>query len=231
LENLHQEVSRLVHFWFVRKSKSAGNKTEWKSLQCPVITISRQRGCRGVELAKMLANQLKFKILEKNLIDYMVRYIGPRCELMESLSIEQQSMLEERKQSFLTENVRHADEYIEGLFEVLQTAILQQGIILTGRGSQFFVPPGQGLRVQFLCDPEQRLQNLVEFEEMSPEEALREIETVDQERENFLRKYFADDPRSARHYDLTINLTATRMNTAIQAIITAAREQRWSVSK
>ena len=93
------------------------------------------------------------------------------------------------------------------------------------------MPPGQGLQVQFLCDPEQRLQNLVEFEEMSPEEALREIETVDQERENFLRKYFADDPRSARHYDLTINLTATRMNTAIQAIITAAREQRWSVSK
>lgn len=57
------------------------------------------------------------------------------------------------------------------------------------------------------------------------DEVRREMEAADHTREAYVRHFYRCDPASAQHYHLVIDTTALPLETAVELIVTAARDR------
>ncbi len=227
-------VSRQVKKWDVeRKAHEEALKENEEHIEPsvkvkPVITISRQRGCRGYELAKLLAHELQYGLFDRTIVDYIAQHMGVRSELVESLDEKNRSELELWVSSILSQKVFDHDEYIHALSEAVKTTALQGGVVILGRGSNFILAGTGAFHLRFVAPLEYRIRTLCEFERMNEKQAMEEIRKVDQERSDFVYRYFKRPINDPAAYDLTINMENTTLNSAVKIALTALRAKGWS---
>lgn len=235
MTDIHVIVSRQVKRWDLeRKAFEESQKEEKKTVERPadvkpVVTISRQRGCRGGELAKLLAHELNYGFFDRNIVDYIAQHMGIRSELVESLDEKDRSELELWINNLFSNRVFDHDEYIRALGESVKTMALQGGVVILGRGVNFLLADTPSYHVRLTAPLSVRMDNLRQFEGKTESEAMEEIKKVDRERSAFVYRYFKksiDDPLA---YDLTINIAKLKMDGAIKIILTALRARGWTL--
>jgi cytidylate kinase len=180
-----------------------------------VITIEREFGC-GAQIAKLLADDLGWKLWDQLLTTEIARLAEcDRCEVEQreertdplyyrllksvlrgsfegSLNVHRLKMLD-------------ADSIFKLTEHVVQEAAAQGKCVIVGRGSAFFLQNWDDAFHVFLYAPyEDKVTRLVESG-TDKEEAGRLIETVDQDRASFIKKYFGQDWPNRHLYHLMIN--------------------------
>jgi len=235
MSDIHVIVSRQVKRWdmermaFEKAVKDKSEVAERFARVKPVITVSRQRGCRGHELAKLLAHELKYGLFDRRIVDYIVQHMGIRCELVESLDERDRSELELWVNSILTQQTFDHDEYIRALGEAIKTTAMQGGVVILGRGGNFLLSDTSTFHIRLVAPEAVRIRNLHELEGMSETQALEEIKKVDRARADFIHRYFKrsiDDPTA---YDLIMNMEKTTLDGAVKTIRSALRARGWSL--
>ncbi len=232
MEKVHQIVNRQVQRWNLERAAFENvSRNESSTIHMPetkpIVTISRQRGCRGPELVKLLAHKLHYGFFDRNIVDYIAQNAGVRRELVESLDERERSELEIWVESILRERIFDRNDYIRALSEVFKTAFLQGGIIILGRGANFLLRNLPALHVRIVASEEARIRNMLELEGMSANQARDEIKTVDYERAQFVRRYFKKDIEDPLAYDLIINMGTNTIDAAVEIILTALRKREW----
>lgn len=197
----------------------------------PVVTISRQRGCRGREFAKLLAHDLHYGMLDHSIIEYIAQHLGVRSEVVELLDERDRSDLELWCQEMFSGHVFHHDDYIRELGEVVKSAALHGGVVIVGRGANYFLKESHVYRLRLVASEAARVDNLVKMEGMSPDHARNEIARVDEGRAHFVKRYFKKDIDEASDYDLTINLATNSLDAAVKTVVSALRARGWSVEQ
>lgn len=216
MNNLHYRISRLVHHWFLeRKRQAEQNIVTFK----PVITLSRQRGCRGQELSRLLAYELEYYLLDRDMIHYAAKHIGPRCEIVESLDSQMREELERALQNRFAEAVTPSYDFFYGVCETVWSVALQGSVVILGRGANFLLETFPGLRVRLVAPIDYRVRSLIDYEEYSETEARIEIEREDRLREAFVLQYYDQNIHDPLHYDLVLNMGSLHLDTAVQAIV------------
>jgi hypothetical protein len=215
---------RQMSNWELARLQRLG-KTETKRL--PVedfVTISREVGVQGEEIAQALSTKLGWPVFGKNLLEAMAGDDALRHQIYSSMDERDMAWWEETLRSLLDQQFT-LNDYFHRLCETVFSLTTQSSCIFVGRGCDLILPSELGFRVRLVASLDQRLERLSTEKGLSPEGAERELKRIERERGEFLRHHFRVAPEDPTRHDLTINLERTTVDQAVDTIL-AAREIR-----
>jgi cytidylate kinase len=184
-----------------------------------IITIEREYGSGAAKIAERLADKIGWKLWDQLLTSEIARLaecdrsqVVQREERMDPLYYRLlKSVLRGSFEGSLNVHrlkLLDADTIFKVTERVVQKAAAEGNCVLVGRGSAFFLRNREDALHVFLYAPdEDKLRRLVEGG-MHKAEAAQLIDTVDQDRADFIKKYFGQIWPDRHLYHLMIN---TRM--------------------
>ena len=194
-----------------------------------IVTIEREYGCGGGEIAARLANRLGWKLWDQILTEEIARLARCPKAIVEGREERCDPLYYRLFKSFLRGSYEGSlnahklnvvdSESILKLTErvVLHAAQKGQGV-LVGRGSQHFLANREDTLRLFLYAPrENKVQRLI-ARGKSHRDAEELADTVDRERQEFIKKYFHVEWPNREIYHAMIN-TAVGDETVVQMIL------------
>ena len=181
-----------------------------------ILTLSRQMGSLGDEVAETLASKLGWELITRN--ELLPRFLGLRLDSNEL------RMLTESAKYYL-----HTDSSGRTYKELLETALHEyarsESAILVGFGSQsIFAGHPDALHVRIAASRVVRLNRMRKQYHLSVKDAEQIIETADRKHRKFVSTVFGIDLADPAHYHLTINtdsLTVAECAGTILALVEA----------
>jgi cytidylate kinase len=184
-----------------------------------IITIEREYGCGGGEIAQLLAQRLGWKLWDQLLTEEIARLANCPKAVVEAREERNDPLYYRLFKSFLRGsyegsinapklNLVDSETILRITRRVVEHAAERGNCVIVGRGSQQFLKDRPDtLRVFLYAPREDKVRRLL-ARGKSESEAEELVDTVDRERADFIQKYFnAEWPDRAIYH--------TMMNTAI----------------
>ena len=189
------------------------------------LTIARDEGSLGNEVALELSRRLGWHVFDKEIVTFIARNAHVRENLVRQLDQKSQNLIEDTI-SRLLRMPEYAsfgsEEYHESLLRTLVCLATQGAAILVGRGANFALREDErGFRVRVTASPEVRIQRLRRVWNVAQDEASRRMRAGDEERRNFIQQYFRGDFDDASVYDLTCNTDRLSVERTVTTILSA----------
>jgi cytidylate kinase len=165
-----------------------------------VITVSREYGAGGYEVAHLLAEQLGWELLDRELLH--------RAAAIEHLPDAELERLDEKAVSLADRFRLHPphQRYLHGLTEAARQAAARGNVVLVGRGTGHLLADfPHTLHLRLVAPLQWRAQRMASKEGWSPELALARCAEQDSTRERFNRYFFGEAPFQLWRYDLTFH--------------------------
>lgn len=183
----------------------------------PVITVSRQHGARGGEVARRLAEELKLDLFDREIIQHIAEDAHLSERVVASLDEKDREALADWLSSFAGSSYLSPVGYLLHLTRVVGTIARHGGAVLVGRGAHLILGPGEALRVLVVAPLEFRAATVREREGLSERDARRRIAEVDAERKAFLMKHFHAESDDPCRFDLVVNTAILGADGAVGA--------------
>lgn len=200
-------VDRQFRRWEMELSIShqQGARRDSPAIAHPVITVSRQHGSIGSDIAARLAEHFRYTLLHRDIIDRMCQSTDYSRRLLETLDGHAQSQLTNWVTAMLAGRFVDESDYVRALLETVYSIARLGGVVVVGRGSNFIVGLERGFHIRVVAPRETRAEHLMQRSGLSRKDALHEIESIDRHRAEFVRRTFGrstDDPLA---YDVVVN--------------------------
>lgn len=181
------------------------------------ITISRQYGSGGGEIARLLAEKLGWRLVDHEVVVGVARELG--------VSQEEAEAQDERSESLITRllagmSLAYPNEgtelaaspearatlYQEALRRVVETAANEGNVVIVGRASQVVLANRRDVfHARIVAPLDLRVVYVSRREDLNPQQARDRINHKDQDRIKSLQARFHRHPDEASLYDLTVN--------------------------
>ena len=183
-----------------------------------VITISRQLGSGGDEIAEMLASRLGWRCLCRDIIDRAARSSGaPEAALAE---------IDELKILGLRPAAPARQAYRQAVEAIIRQAAEEGRAVIVGRGGQAILRHHpQALHVKIVSSPELRVRRLMAQEGINEEAAVNRIVASDRSQATYLRREHGIRWLDPLFYDLVINIGWGDFSWAVDLILLAAEKK------
>jgi len=204
----------------------------------PIVTISRQYGSGGSEVAERVATALGWHLYDNAMVDEVARRLG--------MSTEEVSAREERVPS-LPERIATAmalgvpevmptvadlalesseERIVEVTKRVIAEAVLAGPAVLVGRGAQCMLAERtDALHVFCYAPPDSLVAYVITNLGMSPGDAQRAVSEKNHQREQYVKRYWKRNWRDLANYHLCVNTAWLGLDGAADAIVQLARER------
>jgi cytidylate kinase len=169
------------------------------------ITISREPGSGGSEVARRLAADLSMDLIGSQIIQKVAGRAGTSDKVVASLDEKEVSQMDSWIDSMFRTRHIWPDEYLRHLTQVIGTIGKQGNTVIVGRGAQFILPPQETFRVRLIASREIRIRNVMKDSNTDFKDSERYVYKMEADRNAFHRKYFNSDWANADHYDLVVN--------------------------
>ncbi len=218
-------IDRQLRRWELERSiaRATGATHSLEPASQPLITVSRQHGSRGAEIAAGLAEHFQYTLLHRDVIDRLCESTGYSHRLLEALDERTRSGIDTWCASMVSGHYVDSSDYVRALFQTIQSIARLGGVVVVGRGSNFIVGLDHGFHVRVVAPRESRIQRLMDREGVGRREAEREVSACDRVRSEFTRRTFgrsADDPLA---YDVVVNSDSMPPDAACDWLAEAAR--------
>lgn len=202
--------------WRVSESEPVKDLTAAKTP--PVITISRETGCRATQIAQKLADTLKMDLMGSKIIQMVAESTEMSEKIVKSLDEKEITKRDEWLSALFDKRNLWPDQYLQHLTKVIGTIGRHGNAVILGRGATFILPHEETFSVRIIAPWETRIKNSLQT---TREEAQRYLANTDSSREAFVRKYFNADVRDPAYYDLVLNMRGFSIDSAVESIIGA----------
>ena len=194
-------------------------RESWSKGMIKIITIEREYGCGGGEIAQLLAQQLGWKLWDQLLTGEIARLADCPKAVVEGREERTDPLYYRLFKSFLRGsyegslnahkiNSVDSDCILKFTESVVQQVAKTGNSVIVGRGSQHFLRNRQDTLRVFLYAPRENKVRRLQARGKSEDEAEQLVDSVDRERADFIQKYFhVEWPNRAIYH--------TMMNTAI----------------
>ena len=186
-----------------------------------IITISRETGAGGSEIARRLADELKMDLIGGQIIERVAKNARMSTKVVETLDEKAVSRVDSMINSLFVSRHLSPDSYLRHLTWVLGTIGEHGNAIVVGRGANFVLPKEITFRIRFVAPKEYRVQHFVKSRGMTKAEATKYVEKKDEDRRGYIRNYFKADASDPSHYDLVINTEMTGIEGAAKIVVAA----------
>lgn len=218
-------------FEIVNKNSFLGRHLSYLKLfennrQLPIITISREKGSGGRIIAYEVAKQLggQWKVFHKEIVEQIARETNLTKELIDEVDEKNIPMIDEIVADFFGKRYLNLSSYYKHLLKILSTIAHRGNAVIVGRGANFLIK--NALKIRIICDKEQRMKWLIQYEKFSRDKAIKMIEDYDKKRIEFNKNLFQKDPCEEHYYDMIIK-TSDYLNVqeASKLIVRLARKR------
>ncbi len=176
-----------------------------------IITISRQIGSGGDEIAARLAKELGFTLVDQGLLVPLMQEHGLSKADFEELDEERH----ERGALGREESRVHVD-LLQALIADLAA---EKDLVVLGRGGQFIFRGSPGaLHVRVVAGAKERVKRLMEERGVEEKAAVGLIQESDEARRAFIEYHYGEDLDAPAHYDLILNTDRLSLEAATQVI-------------
>lgn len=191
-----------------------------------VITISREIGSGGHTVGKILADKLKTFYFDKYLIEQLTKKFGLTTSAIEKLKGEKKNWLVEMLHSLAPVPSAQAldvdakfsqefrinvtpDDIYEAETEILKELADEGSCIIAGR-SGFYVlrDHPNHLHVFITASDEYRVQRIMRKQCLKEASARALMKSIDEARENYIKRHTGTSRYDARNYDLVLKADA-----------------------
>jgi cytidylate kinase len=194
-----------------------------------IITVEREYGCGGGEIAKHLSERLGWKLWDHLLTEEIARLANCTKAAVEQREERTDPLYYRLFKSFLRGsyegsinaqklNLVDSENILKMTERVVQHAAKKGECVIVGRGSQLFLKDRPDTFRVFLYAPREDKVRRLLARGKTEKEALDLVDTVDRERAGFIEKYFHVEWPDRAVYHVMIN-TAVGDDTVVQTIL------------
>ena len=210
-------------------------------METRIVTIARQVGTLGEEVARIVADELHFHLLDYRLVQAAAEEAGVSTETVADA---------EHKPSFFTRIIEAlarnpgstattgwmepinmgatplltSTDYRDLVAQVIADYASRGDVLFLGHGAQFTLANRPDtLRVFITGGPEARKRRVMAGMVCSEEQAAEVISRTDSERSKYFKEYFHHDWLLPNHYDICVNTDHLNPSQAAEIILGAVR--------
>ncbi|MBR3710410.1 MAG: cytidylate kinase-like family protein [Bacteroidales bacterium] len=207
-----------------------------------VITINRESGSGGGEIARLLGEKLGLKVYGRAILQSVADYFNTTLEDMDRVKAQKANWWNDFCKFYrqFDTTSRSGDSYPEATpltlyyaeARLLRELAEQESCIIVGRaGFHIFRDNPNALHLLIMADRDARIARIATKQNLSPEEAAKVIDKTDKARDTFV-KTVADTSRyDARNYDFVLNVTNMPTDTVAQFLADNIRKKYPSLAK
>jgi cytidylate kinase len=192
----------------------------------PIITISREPGSGGSEIARRLAKAMNMDLIGGQIIQHVADSAKMSRKVIESLDEREVTFRETLISSFFGEKRPWPGEYLRHLTHVIGTIGIFGNVIIVERGANYVLPQEKTFKVRIIAPMELRIKYFMDDRGYTRAEAEQYVVKTENNRKAFVRKYFNTDMADPAHYDMIINTEKISMAAATESIIVAFNQRR-----
>jgi cytidylate kinase len=179
-----------------------------------VITVSREYGAGGGEVARGLAEALRWELLDRELL-----HQAAAVEHVPDADLER---LDEKAIGMADRFRLHPphQRYLHGLAEAARQAVARGNVVLVGRGTRQLLGDTPGaVHLRLVAPREWRVERMARREGWTPEQALARCLEMDRTRERFTRYFFGARALQSSQYDLVVNTARVPLDDVVACVL------------
>jgi cytidylate kinase len=205
-----------------------------------LITISRQFGAGGAQVARRVADALAWSVVDNELIGLVAERAG--------LSPEEVAKRDERVPSFVERLARtlvvSSQEFalpqpdqaalmpepeIVKITEAVVREVAAQGrVVLVGRAASAVLSRRHdALHARVVASPSWRAVQVAEREKIDPAAAEKRVDEMDAQRARYHRQYYGRDWEDSVHYHIVLNTEMLGLGGAAEVLVARALALGW----
>jgi cytidylate kinase len=178
------------------------------------ITLSRQLGTKGTEVAELVAKELQYALYGKEEIERKAQELGFLDDIR---------AVNDKGPSPLKRYFSWKPEiYLNHLYSVIYDLTRQGSAVLLGRGGNMLLRIPNALHVRVIASQETRVNHLVQ-NGYKRDAAFMCMKKSDRERKKFFKYAFHRDWDNSDLYDIILNMDHLTVKAAADTILCAAR--------
>lgn len=170
----------------------------------PLITISREMGSGGRPIAELVAKKMgkPWKVFHNDMMDEIAKESHLEKKLVKEVDENRVQLIDELIGDFFGNRYLNLSNYYRQLVKILTTIGHRGYAIIVGRGANHLFP--HALKVRLICEPEQRIKWMMQYEKLTKNQAIKRIDDSDRKRYDFEKAVYNHDLKKAHHYNLVI---------------------------
>ena len=207
----------------------------------PVITITRQYASGGSEVARLVAAELRWEVIDNEFVDQVARRAG--------LPPDEVAQRDERAPGLLERLARTLADASPELFvapggaplvpqdeaaivrlteRVIAEAAAHGRIVLVGRGAQAVLAQRPDALHAYVVAPKPwRVRHAIERLGVNPVEADKVLEETDRRRDQYVKAYYRRHRHDFLNYDVILNTERLSVDGAAHLVVAEARRRGW----
>lgn len=217
--NIDQIITDQVLTW-KQKQKTVAQEDKTQSMW-PIMTISREFGAQGSELADAIGKRTGFAVWDKALVHAIAEKVGRNETVLRSVDEQRRKVIEDAVHTALVSSSLSNTHYLRALMRLIHTIAAHGKSIIVGRGAHFILDPASIFRIRVVCPLEQRVRFYAEQTNLSLRTARKKVIEIDALREDFIKYHFKKNADLPEDYDLLINTGVYDLQQSIDIIATA----------
>ena len=193
-----------------------------------VITIEREYGAGGADIARKLSERLDWKLWDHLLTDQIARLMDCDCRAVEEREERRDPLYYRLFKAFMRGSFEganapkmklvDADCVRDAARRVVREAANAGNSVIVGRGSAYYLRDTPDVFHVFVYAPiEEKVRRLQETGK-SEEEAVELVDTVDRDRAAYIKQYFGVEWPKREYFHLMINSTIGE-DSAVETIL------------
>ena len=176
-----------------------------------IITISREFGCGGETIARLVAEKTQFLLVNKDtIIQGLTEYgIGKPEEDLDKIVVSDDCE-------------QLVPQYVDAMHDYIYDLAIRNNLVILGRGGSILFrdyPPA--LHVRMIAQFTQRVQRVMKLYDLNSETAVKLVKEKDSEKRRYYRKIFDANWNNVRAYDMVLNTEKMGLEDAADIIVAA----------
>jgi hypothetical protein len=227
-------VERQLRLWNARLLAEREKLKEESSHSFRFLTIARDEGSLGDDIAQELSRKLGWQVFDKEIVTRIAENTKVRENLVKQLDQKSQGLIQDIVSRILKLELHSfgVQEYHETLLTTLICIAAHGSAILVGRGANFALKDnGRGLCIRVTASSEVRVQRLSRSWKVDPEKARHRMQADDKERREFIRQHFKKDFDDSRFYDLIFNTDHLSIEQIVASVLSIIKGQKSETTK
>ncbi len=205
-----------------------------------LITISRQYGAGGSEVARQVAARLGWSVIDNDIIDRVARRAGMQPEVVADLDERVPGFVERLARALAASSqelavpelglvVRAPEPNLVRLTElVVKEAAAEGRVVLVGRAAPAVLGAvADALHVKLVAPRAFRLQLAMETDQLDARTAERVLDQTDAQRARYHREHYQRDWDNPIHFHMLLNTGLLGLEGATDLIVARARALGW----
>ena len=207
----------------VRKSELARRQGIEKGEPCDhsVVTISRRMGSGARIIAQKLADELGWSLWDKDLVDAIAENAHVTQKVAQEFDEHTISEIELFARGMFGDQERGGFIYPRHLAKAVKSIAKLGDAIILGRGANFIIPDALNIRID--ASDARRIDNMMNYEDLTREQAEHKIHESDRERRHFIESVYGKDRAEHAVFDLTIWMDEFTNDAAVRIILAAVK--------